>query len=306
MGVPEQEHPLESEERAAVRCQDPFHAGRPYRWSAPSATASSMLADDVPRRAGMTRLAPAPALVVAAALASLLSAPAGGRARAALADLRGRTIAVDPGHDGGNGSHAREIGRLVNAGTLWKPCDTAGTETASGYTEAAFAFDVALRLRAILEEAGAHVVLTRRTNRGVGPCITERAAIGNRARADAAISIHADGGPASGRGFHVIYPPSIRGLTDDIAAASRRLALAVRAAYRAGTGLPYASYVGRQGLDVRSDLGGLNLSNVPKVFVEAANMRNPIDAALLERLSFRQRIARALAAGLARYLTGRR
>ncbi len=194
----------------------------------------------------------------------------------------------------------------MKAGTLWKPCDTAGTETASGYTEAAFAFDVALRLRAILEEAGAHVVLTRRTNRGVGPCITERAAIGNRARADAAISIHADGGPASGRGFHVIYPPSIRGLTDDIAAASRRLALAVRAAYRAGTGLPYASYVGRQGLDVRSDLGGLNLSNVPKVFVEAANMRNPIDAALLERPSFRQRIARALAAGLARYLTGRR
>ena len=46
---------------------------------------------------------------------------------------------------------------------------------------------------------GATVVLTRTSNTGVGPCVTERAAIGNRARADAAISIHADGGPPGGR-----------------------------------------------------------------------------------------------------------
>ncbi len=220
-----------------------------------------------------------------------------------LAAVRGRTIVIDPGHNGGNGSHPEIINRLVNAGTLWKSCDTAGTETASGYTEAAFTFDVALRLRAILRAAGARVVLTRSSNNGVGPCITERAAIGNRAHADAAISIHADGGPVSGRGFHVIYPPSIRGLTDDIATASRRLAIDVRSAYRVGTGLPYATYLGRGGLDVRSDLGGLNLSDVPKVFVETANMRNSTDAALLAQPAFRERIARALARGLAAFLT---
>ena len=96
------------------------------------------------------------------------------------------------------------------------------------------------------------------------------------------MSIHADGGPASGRGFHVIYPPSIRGLTDDIAKPSRCLALAMRRAYRAGTGLPYATYLGGNGLSVRSDLGGLNLSDVPKVFVETGNMRNRGDASQLE------------------------
>jgi N-acetylmuramoyl-L-alanine amidase len=100
----------------------------------------------------------------------------------------------------------------------------------------------------------------------------------------------------------VIYPPSIRGLTDDIAASSRRLALAVRASYRRGTGLPYATYIGSQGLAVRSDLGGLNLSDVPKVFVETGNMRNEADAALLESPVFRQRIARALADGLQTFL----
>ena len=49
--------------------------------------------------------------------------------------LAGKTIVIDPGHDGGNYAHPREINRLVDAGTLLKPCDTTGAETVSGYTE---------------------------------------------------------------------------------------------------------------------------------------------------------------------------
>jgi N-acetylmuramoyl-L-alanine amidase len=218
------------------------------------------------------------------------------------APLAGRTVVIDPGHNGGNASHAAEIGRLVDAGTLRKPCDTTGTQTASGYTEAAYNLDIARRLARVLRADGARVVLTRKANTGWGPCITARAAIGNRAEADAAISIHADGGPTGSRGFHVIYAPSIRGLTDDIAAASYRLALDLRAAFRAGTGLPYATYIGRKGLDRRRDLGGLNLSDVPKVFVETGNMRNASDAALLSSSGFRERAARALARGLTAFL----
>src|SRR5437867_10679771 len=84
--------------------------------------------------------------------------------------LAGKTIVIDPGHDGGNYAHPREINRLVDAGTLLKPCDTTGAETVSGYTEAAYNLDVALRLRAVLRAAGARVVLTRTTNSGWGPC----------------------------------------------------------------------------------------------------------------------------------------
>jgi N-acetylmuramoyl-L-alanine amidase len=40
------------------------------------------------------------------------------------------------------------------------------------------------------------------------------------------------------------------------------------------------------------------------VFVETGNMRNASDARLLENPAFRERIARALAAGLARFLAG--
>jgi len=208
--------------------------------------------------------------------------------------LAGKTVAIDPGHNGDNWAHPAEINRLVNAGGFMKACDTTGTETDSGYTEAAYNFDVATRLERILRAAGARVVMTRTSNDGVGPCIDERAEIGNRAHANAAISIHADGGPATGRGFDVIYKPD--------APRSYRLALAIRKAFAAGTGEPYADYVGHDALDMRVDLGGLNLSTVPKVLIETANMRNAADATRLESAAYRQREAEALARGLEAFL----
>jgi N-acetylmuramoyl-L-alanine amidase len=234
-------------------------------------------------------------LLAAAAAALLGSADIGANPASRTHPLLGKTIAVDPGHNGANWSHAAEVDRPVDAGGFRKACDTTGTSTNSGYSEASYNFDVALRLVRILRHEGARVVLTRSTNDGVGPCIDERAAIGNRAHAAAAISIHADGGPAGGRGFEVIYKPN--------ASESRRLALAVRRAFSEITGEPYSSYVGRAGLDVRSDLGGLNLSVVPKVLIETANMRNATDASRLESAAYRQREALALARGLERFLS---
>lgn len=214
-------------------------------------------------------------------------------------------MVIDPGHNGDNYLHTAQINRLVNAGTLWKPCDTTGTATDDGYTEAAFNFDVSRRLAAILRKQGIRVVLTRDSNTGWGPCITQRAAIGNRAHAEAAISIHADGGPVDGRGFHVIYPPPERGLIPAaLAATDKRLALAVRNAYKT-TGMPTSTYLGANGLDERSDLGGLNLSKVPKVFIETGNMRNATDAALLKSPSFREKAAIAIAHGIEAFLRGR-
>ncbi|MGH9029451.1 MAG: N-acetylmuramoyl-L-alanine amidase, partial [Acidimicrobiales bacterium] len=52
-----------------------------------------------------------------------------------------------------------------------------------------FNFTVAQDLAADLEGEGATVVETRTTNSGAGPCVTQRAAIGNDAHSDAAISI---------------------------------------------------------------------------------------------------------------------
>jgi N-acetylmuramoyl-L-alanine amidase len=217
--------------------------------------------------------------------------------------LAGFTVVLDPGHNGGNEKHPEIINKLVPAGPFKKPCNTTGTATVSGYSEHAFNWDVAVRLRAILERAGAKVVMTRPNDAGVGPCVNERAAIANKAHANAAIAIHADGAAPSGYGFHVIEPQLIKGYTDSIVAPSRKLGTAIRGAFHTGTGEPYSSYLGKSGLDVRDDLGGLNLSKVPAVFIECGNMRNPADAARETSAAWRQKAAQALATGLADFLS---
>jgi N-acetylmuramoyl-L-alanine amidase len=234
-------------------------------------------------------------LTVALAAAALLAGSPQG--------LAGKTVVIDPGHNGGNGAHPERINRHVPiGGGQTKACDTTGTATSSGYSEARYNLAVAREVARILRRDGATVTLTRTGNGGVGPCIDERARIGNRAAADAAVSIHADGGPPGGRGFHVIHPTRIDGLTDDIFGPSRRLARKLRWAYAARTGLPPATYLGGNGIVQRSDLGGLRLSDVPKVFIETGNMRNASDAAMFESRRGRLRIARGIADGLRQYL----
>ena len=219
-------------------------------------------------------------------------------------DLTGTIIAIDPGHNGGNASHPAEINRLVNAGGgRTKACDTTGTETNDHrLTEYAFTLDVGLRLRRLLQARGATVVMTRTTSRGVGPCIDRRAAIGNAAHADAAISIHADGGPPGGRGFHVIRPGGVAGQSKAMLASSDLLGRRVRNALTR-RGFKRSTYAGTKGLDRRTDLGGLNLSTVPKVLAELGNMRNAADARQLKSAAKRERMADALAEAIAIQVT---
>lgn len=222
------------------------------------------------------------------------------RRQSSAVSLRGKTVVIDPGHNGGPVK-----GGQVFVGNGYKACDTSGTATDAGYSEHAFAWDTSKRLQKALQAQGAKVVLTRPDDKGSGPCVDERAEIGNRSKANAVISIHADGAAPSGRGFHVIKPKPVKGLNEEIAAPSSRLGDAVRDAYRAGTGMPYANYIGSNGITVRDDLGGLNMSKVPKIFIETGNMRNRADAAKLSDPAFRQRMADAMAVGLTRYLTGK-
>jgi N-acetylmuramoyl-L-alanine amidase len=224
-------------------------------------------------------------------------------ATALAAVLAGQTVVLDPGHNGRNGAHPDRINRQVHVGGgMYKACNTTGTATPSGYAESRFNLAVAREAARILRRRGARVILTRRDDRGVGPCITRRARIANRARADAAVSIHADGGPPGGHGFHVIRPVRIEGLTDDIARPSRRLGRLLRSAYEDRTGLPRAGYVGGDGLVARADLGGLRLADVPAVFIETLNLRNAGDAEKAESRRFRRRIGRGIADGITRFL----
>ncbi|HSA51085.1 MAG TPA: N-acetylmuramoyl-L-alanine amidase, partial [Yinghuangia sp.] len=222
------------------------------------------------------------------------------------APLAGKTVVIDPGHNPGNARHTREIGRQVDAGGFDKNCDETGTQSNSGYTEAAFTLDVANRARQLLTGLGAKVVFTWDNDRPWGPCIDERARVGNEARADAVVSIHGDGAGPTAYGFHVIVPDAVIAGTADtrpIAAPSRALGDALVAAFAENTGTGPANYIGQDGIDVRDDLGGLNLSTVPKVFIECGNMRNAQDATRMSDPAWRQKAAQGIAFGIRDFLS---
>jgi N-acetylmuramoyl-L-alanine amidase len=217
--------------------------------------------------------------------------------------LAGKTVGIDPGHNGHNYLYPDRINRLIWNGREWEACDTTGTQTRGGYTEPRFTFRVARYLRTDLERLGAHVVMTRTTNRGVGPCVNRRSRILNRAHSKVAIDIHADGGPSWGRGFTILEPVK-DGPNDKVIRPSDRFGRYVRAAMRKHTRMPVSDYYGKDGIIHRNDLAGLNLTTVPKVLIECGNMRNRRDARLLTAPWFQRRLAKAMTIAIVRFLTG--
>jgi N-acetylmuramoyl-L-alanine amidase len=118
---------------------------------------------------------------------------------------------------------------------------------------------------------------------------------------DAIVSIHADGGPASGHGFHVNYssPP----LNDAQSGAAVQLAHAMRDALSA-FGIQPSTYIGSNGLYGRADLAGLNLADYPAILVELGNMKNSAEATQMESADGRAAYAAAVVRGVESYLAG--
>ncbi|MBA3782179.1 MAG: N-acetylmuramoyl-L-alanine amidase [Nocardioides sp.] len=220
--------------------------------------------------------------------------------------LAGRVVVLDAGHQLGNHNYPQQINRPVPAGGFSKPCNTTGTSTNGGYPEATFTWQVTRLVRARLRHLGARVVMVRTTNRQDrwGPCVDVRGRAGNDIDADLKISIHADGSYAAGaRGFHVITPASRPGWTADIAPPSASLARDMKRGLKRA-GLPVANYIaGGDGIDVRGDLGTLNLSEMPVVMVELGNMRSAAEARRMTSERGRATYAKGLVRGVRSYLS---
>jgi N-acetylmuramoyl-L-alanine amidase len=240
---------------------------------------------------GAHATAPRPATAVAAP-----DATAGGRL-----PLKGKIVGIDPGHNGRNYTDPSYLNRQVWNGREWENCDTTGTATDSGYTEALFNFRVAEYLRADLIRAGAKVVMTRITNNGVGPCVNKRSYIINEGHANVAVDIHSDGARPSGRGFAILEPVA-DGPNDKVIASSARLGADIRAAMLAYTTMPTSNYDGTNGINHRDDLAGLNLTRVPKILIEIGNMKNATDVKMLTSAKFQQQAAKALLAAIITFL----
>ncbi|NMO01797.1 N-acetylmuramoyl-L-alanine amidase [Gordonia sp. TBRC 11910] len=222
----------------------------------------------------------------------------------------GKTIFLDPGHQGGAAGHS--LSKQVpdgRGGT--KDCQTTGATGVNGVTEHRINWDVAQLVKAGLESQGARVVLSRADDTGWGGCVDERAAAASRSGAAVAVSLHADstsaGSDATNRGFHMIVPtlplPSSAAQLAQ-SGGGRKASSMMRDSFKKA-GFAPANYAGVvDGIQTRSDIAAVNLTTVPAVFIEMGNLSNPTEAAALSGKVGQLKYATAITDGILAYAAG--
>jgi len=185
-------------------------------------------------------------------------------------------VCIDPGHGG----------RDPGAVSRW------------GLREKDVVLPTAKLLAAELRRLNFETVLTRETDRFLE--LEDRPAVATRKRADVFVSVHANAiAKPSYHGIEIFYWYGSRPVaTVAVRRASVALAEAIRRACV------------RNGLGVRSVRGAnyrvLRYSRVPAVLVEIGFLTNRAEERALRTTAYRQRVARAIAEGIAAYRKGSR
>lgn len=205
--------------------------------------------------------------------------------------LEGRIICLDPGHcvteEAGKG-YREPVSPLSDE---TKPRYLSGTRGAS-LTEEQLNLQVALKLRDALEALGAEVVMTREVSEISLPN-TERCRIANESGADVHVHIHADGSEStSANGVSVLIPDGDLLGIPSIVEESARLGQLMVDCVSEATGAK------NRGTVPRSDLTGLNFSEIPSVFIEMGFMTNPEEDALLSSGEYQDKIVAGMANSL--------
>ncbi len=182
--------------------------------------------------------------------------------------LRGKTIVVDPGHGG------EDIGAPAGYGRPPK-----------GPYEKDIVLDLAQRLVCVLEAEGATVKMTREDDTYIA--LQERAAIANRLKADALVSLHCNSfhKPNTLRGTSVYYDHPH----------SKEFARLVQQEMIASLGTVDKGVRNANFAVIRRTVG-------PGILIETAFINHESDRARLVNPYFRERAARAIVKGLVQFL----
>lgn len=205
--------------------------------------------------------------------------------------LSGTLICLDPGH-GATPLLGKGIKAPVSPLSSEKKAAYVSGTRGKTLTEEQLVLAVGLKLRDRLEEQGATVLMTREVSNFTINNI-ERCELANKAGADAHIHIHADGSnDSSVHGVSVLVPTGDLLGTPSIKAESQRLGQLMVDAVAAETGAKNRGTVGR------SDLSGLNYSEVPSVFIEMGYMTNPDEDAKLCSDDYQDQIVQGMVTSL--------
>ncbi len=160
-----------------------------------------------------------------------------------------------------------------------------GARSVLGFHEKGINLSVARQVAGLLERRGLRVKMTRTSDYFLE--LEDRAAIANNLRADLFVSIHSDSFPKSSRRGYTVY------VAKAASSSSRRAARAIVSSM-SGTGL---NSFGVQ----TANYTVLTATRGPAVLIEMGYLSNRREASLLRSSSFQNRLAHAIADGIADY-----
>ena len=207
--------------------------------------------------------------------------------------LAGKKIGLDPGHQ--QRANYNTEPNAPDSDVMKAKCSGGTRGIATGVYEYEVNLQVACKLKAMLEEAGATVFLTRETN-NVNLSNRERAEYFNNAEVDLAIRIHCNGtDDTSVRGAFMLLPTKER---TDFYNENVRAATAIIEQYCAATGLSMRK---RSGLSYSAEQTGFNWCKRPIVCIEMGHLSNETEDLLLTSDSFQDKMAFGIYSGILVY-----
>ncbi len=202
--------------------------------------------------------------------------------------LYGLKIGIDPGHQLNGDSRKEPVSPGSSETKARVAAGTRGVST--GRPEHEVDLEIALKLRDLLTEMGAQVLMTREIA-DVNISNVERAEMMTQWGADCVLRIHCDGSTDHDVHGMAMY---VR-LTGEKAQESSELAQCLLSAMGEVTGAK------KRGVFKRDTYSGLNWSKVPAVLVECGYMSNSEEDKLLSTPEYQEKLVLGMAMGLAEY-----
>ena len=204
-------------------------------------------------------------------------------------------VCIDPGHQAKGDGRSEPIAPGSSNRKARVSSGTSGVATKK--PEYAVNLEAGLILKALLEEKGYKVVMTRETNE-VNISNAERAQVANGAKANMTIRLHCDSINNGGKSGAVLLVPSKTGkYTAGIYPASQAYAQLLRKALQ-------ENGVRVNGIFERSDMTGFNWSTVPVVIFEMGFMSNWNEDRMLADKAYQTKLMKAVVSAIEAYEQG--
>lgn len=226
-------------------------------------------------------------ILIALAIACFGSSASAAKASAAK-PLEGKIIGLDPGHQTKKNDKLEPV---APGSSTMKKSVSSGTRGVDSKTwEHEINLTVALKLKKLLEDAGATVIMTRETA-DVDVPNSERALMMNKAKANLVLRIHCDGNNNPKTHGTSMLVPSGKYCTG-IEKASLAAGKAILKSFIDATGSQ------DRGVRKRSDQTGFNWSTVPICNIEMGFLTNPDEDRKLNSDDYQNTAAQALRDGI--------